>query len=102
MHKLWNTARVALSVGGLLALSIATASVSAQADATPEPDSPVVFGVRPADGEDLAPFRLEIDAGAQAQATLIVSNAGDDSVELHSFAVDIETRINGEAGKRQG
>jgi len=95
MQTLRNLTRLALPIGLIVAMLMATASVTAQTGATPTADDSITFGVRPADGNDLDPFRFEIDAGAQAQATLIVTNGGEAAVELQSGAADIETRVNG-------
>lgn len=77
----------------LMMVVVTPAFAQGQSEATPT--AVPVFSVSPTDAEDLAPFRFEIAAGASAESTLVVLNDGEDVVELHSFAVDITTAVNG-------
>ncbi len=65
-----------------------------EATAPPATSSPI-FGVQPAGEADLAPFRFELAAGEMSTATLSITNDGETVANLHSFAADISTTVNG-------
>jgi hypothetical protein len=83
----------------VIALFLAAArwtGVAAQ-DATPpaEEGSEFQFGARPEGGADGQRFEVEIEPGGTAQLTLLLSNAGEIPLALHSFTSNVRTAVNG-------
>jgi hypothetical protein len=98
-----TTRRLVRSILMLIVLTLGVSPVSAGvlAQATPEAkDVPPAFLFHPKD-EGQSYFAIEMEAGTEQAATVVIGNAGEAPVTARTFAADAYSLVNGGFGVRE-